>query len=60
MIPEFHSRASRWYEQHKLFDEAVSHALAIPDSERAALLIEQYAQFTNFPSQFHILLGWLK
>jgi LuxR family maltose regulon positive regulatory protein len=59
MIPEFHSRASRWYEQHKLFDEAVSHALAIPDSERAALLIEQYAQFTNFPSQFHILLGWL-
>jgi len=59
MIPEFHSRASRWYEQHKLFDEAVSHALAIPDSERAARLIEQYAQFTNFPSQFQILLGWL-
>ncbi len=59
MIPEFHSRASRWYEQHKLFDEAVLHALTIPDSERAAFLIEQYAQFTNFPSQFHILLGWL-
>jgi ATP/maltotriose-dependent transcriptional regulator MalT len=59
MIPAFHSRASRWYEQHKLFDEAVAHALAIPDSERAALLIEQYAQFTNFPSQFQLLLGWL-
>ena len=59
MIPEFHSRASRWYEQHKLFDEAVTHALAIPDIERAALLIEQYAQFTNFPSQFQIVLGWL-
>jgi LuxR family transcriptional regulator, maltose regulon positive regulatory protein len=58
-IPELHSRASRWYEQYKLFDEAVTHALAIPDIERAALLIEQYAQFTNFPSQFQILLGWL-
>jgi LuxR family maltose regulon positive regulatory protein len=58
-IPEFHSRASRWYEQHKLFDEAVTHALAIPDIDRAALLIEQYARFTNFPSQFQILLGWL-
>jgi len=59
VIPELHSRASRWYEQHKLFDEAVTHALAIPDIERAALLIEQYARFTNFPSQFQILLGWL-
>jgi LuxR family maltose regulon positive regulatory protein len=59
VIPELHSRASRWYEQHKLFDEAVTHALAIPDIDRAALLIEHYAQFTNFPSQFQILLGWL-
>jgi LuxR family transcriptional regulator, maltose regulon positive regulatory protein len=59
VVPELHSRASRWYEQHKLFDEAVTHALAIPDIERAALLIEQYARFTNFPSQFQILLGWL-
>ena len=42
-----------------MFDEAVSHALAIPDIEYAARLIEQYAQFTNFPSQFQALLGWL-
>ena len=59
LVPELHRRASRWYEQHKLFDEAVTHALTIPDVEHAARLIEQYAQFTNFPSQFHILLGWL-
>ncbi|HJT55856.1 MAG TPA: LuxR C-terminal-related transcriptional regulator, partial [Ktedonobacteraceae bacterium] len=59
MVPELHSRASRWYEQHGLFDEAVTHALAVPDVERAAQLIEQYTQLTNFPSQFQILLGWL-
>ncbi|TMC20016.1 MAG: hypothetical protein E6J36_13640, partial [Chloroflexi bacterium] len=59
LVPELHLRASSWYEQHKLFDEAVTHALAIPDVEHAARLIEQYAQFTNFPSQFQTLLGWL-
>src|SRR6266566_3795636 len=59
VVPELHRRASGWYEQHKLFDEAVTHALAIPDVENAARLIEQYAQFTNFPSQFQTLLGWL-
>lgn len=58
-IPNLHRRASRWYEQHEQFDAAVTHALEIPDVERAAQLIEQYAQFTNFPSQFQVLLGWL-
>src|SRR6266516_3696972 len=59
VVPELHRRASGWYEQHELFDEAVTHALAIPDVEHAARLIEQYAQLTNFPSQFQALLGWL-
>ena len=58
-IPELHHRASTWFEQHQLFDEAVTHALAVPDIERAVRLIEQYAHFTNFPSQFQTLLGWL-
>ncbi|GHO89821.1 LuxR C-terminal-related transcriptional regulator [Dictyobacter formicarum] len=59
VMPELHRRASRWYEQHDLFDAAVTHALEIPDVEQAAHLIEQYAWFTNFPSQFQVLLGWL-
>jgi LuxR family maltose regulon positive regulatory protein len=59
VIPDLHHRASRWYEQHELFDEAVTHALAVPDVEHAARLVEQYARFTNFPSQFQTLLGWL-
>ncbi len=59
MVAELHRRTSRWYEQHELFDEAVAHALAVPDVEHAARLIEEYARFTNFPSQFQVLLGWL-
>jgi len=59
VVSELHRRASGWFEQHELFDEAVTHALAVPDVELAARLIEQYAHFTNFPSQFQILLGWL-
>ncbi len=59
LVPELHRRACGWFEQHQLFDEAITHALAIPDIERAARLIEQYAWLTNFPSKFHTLLGWL-
>src|SRR6266487_3415141 len=59
VVPELHRRASFWFEQHELFDEAVTHALAVSDVELAARLIEQYAHFTNFPSQFQLLLGWL-
>ena len=59
LIPELHRRASGWFGQHQLFDEAITHALAIPDVEHAANLIEQYGLSTNFLSQFQTLLGWL-
>jgi ATP/maltotriose-dependent transcriptional regulator MalT len=59
LVAELHRRASHWFEQHQLFDEAVTHALAVPEVEHAARLIEEYARLTNFPSQFQVLLGWL-
>jgi LuxR family maltose regulon positive regulatory protein len=59
LVAELHRRASCWYEQHEMFDEAVAHALAVPEVEHAAHLIEEYARLTNFPSQFQVLLGWL-
>jgi ATP/maltotriose-dependent transcriptional regulator MalT len=43
----------------QLFDEAVTHALAIPEVEHAARLIEQHGWSTNYLSQFQVLLGWL-
>jgi LuxR family transcriptional regulator, maltose regulon positive regulatory protein len=55
LVAELHRRASDWFEQHKLFDEAVTHALAIPHIERAVRLIEQH----GWSSRFQTLLGWL-
>ncbi len=55
LVPELHRRASDWFEQQKLFDEAVTYALAIPDIERAVRLIEQH----GWSSRFKTLLGWL-
>jgi LuxR family maltose regulon positive regulatory protein len=31
LIPDLHRRASRWYEQHGLLDEAIQHALTSED-----------------------------
>ncbi len=38
-----HRRASAWYERAGLIDEAIRHALAAPDVEAAATLVERYA-----------------
>jgi len=59
LVPELHHRASLWCEQHDLPDEAITHALAVPDLKRAADLIERRAQFNPFPCQFQTVLGWL-
>jgi LuxR family maltose regulon positive regulatory protein len=55
-----HRRASRWYEQNDLPAEAVRHALAAEDFERAAALVELAwpAIFRGF--QPATWLGWVK
>ena len=60
LVPTLHRRASAWYEQHELPAEAVQHALAVPDFELAARLIEPIA----FPIVFHqgqidTVRGWM-
>jgi LuxR family transcriptional regulator, maltose regulon positive regulatory protein len=59
LVPELHRRASTWYEQHRLYTEAVQHALAAPDVELAARLIEQYGLAVALRGQVHLVLGWL-
>ena len=54
-----HRRASAWYEQHDLPVEAVQHALAVPDVELAARLIEPMALPIAFQGQISTVLGWL-
>jgi LuxR family maltose regulon positive regulatory protein len=42
-VPTLHTRASKWYEQNGLIDEAIEHALHAKDFERTAHLIERVA-----------------
>ena len=42
-IPELHRRASQWYENQGWVDEAIQHALAAGDFERAAYLVDSIA-----------------
>jgi len=58
-VPELHRRACGWYEQHQMFAEAVTHALAVPDVERAARLIEQQGMLLAQRGQAQMVLDWL-
>ena len=40
LLPALHQRASAWFEHHGLLPEAVNHAFAARDFERAATIIE--------------------
>jgi LuxR family maltose regulon positive regulatory protein len=42
-IATLHLRASGWFEDHGLIDEAISHALRAGDANRAAAIIERHA-----------------
>jgi LuxR family maltose regulon positive regulatory protein len=42
-VAGLHRRASAWYEQSGLIDEAIRHMLAASDLEAAATLVERYA-----------------
>ncbi|HEX6779363.1 MAG TPA: hypothetical protein VF099_14230, partial [Ktedonobacterales bacterium] len=59
LVPELHRRASTWYEQHSLQAEAVGHALAALDFDRAAHLIEQVAPILIWKrGELSTLLRW--
>ncbi len=58
-IATLHRRASAWYAGHGLVVEAVHHALAAQDWERAACLIEEQGLQLILSGQVHTVLGWL-
>ncbi len=60
LVPLLHQRASAWYEGHDLAEEAISHALAARDFDRAAYLMELVVPAIRVNRQEGILLGWLK
>ncbi len=59
-VAALHRRASAWYEQNALPFEAIRHAFAAEDLERAAGLLELVARAMLANRQEERFLGWLK
>jgi LuxR family maltose regulon positive regulatory protein len=60
MVAEIHRRASSWHEQHGDAADAIGHAIAGEDFERAAGLVERAAPATSRSRQETTLRGWLE
>src|SRR5215203_1513208 len=60
LVPELHRRASRWYEQNGLLDEAIKHALAAQDFEGAARLVEGGAGEILARGEVTLLVDWVE
>ncbi len=59
-IKELHCRAAEWYEQNGWISDAVGHALAAEDHERASDFVERVIGETWFRGEVMTLLGWLE
>ena len=59
-VPILHRRASKWYEQNGSAADAIRHALAAEDFERAADLIELALPAMFRSRQDATALGWLR
>jgi LuxR family maltose regulon positive regulatory protein len=59
-VPVLHRRASVWYEQNDDPSEAIGHALAAKDFERAANLVELAIPAMRKSRREAALYGWLK
>jgi LuxR family transcriptional regulator, maltose regulon positive regulatory protein len=59
LLPVLHHRASAWCEQHELPIAAVQHALAIPNVDLAARLIEPIVSPLTYQGQISTVLEWI-
>jgi LuxR family maltose regulon positive regulatory protein len=59
IVPKLFMRASQWYEAQGMLDEAIKHALAGGDENRAARLLDGYAETLIIAnSDVHHMLQW--
>jgi LuxR family maltose regulon positive regulatory protein len=58
-IAVFHLKASTWYSQNGLVDEALQHALEAGDDMAAAQLLEENARALLDEDRWHILVKWM-
>lgn len=59
-VSRLHLRASQWLEAHNNLSEAIDHALASSDLERAHVLIEENILDALFRGEFILARGWLE
>ena len=59
-IAELHRRASEWCEANGYSPEAIAHALAASDYERAADLVERHGQEVLWRGEAPLLRDWLR
>jgi len=59
-LPTLHQRASQWYEHNGQLSDAIRHALAAEDFERAANMIELVWSSVEERYQSAIWLGWVQ
>jgi len=60
LVPLLHQRASRWYEMRDSAEDAIRHALAARDFDRATYLMELAVPAIRRNRQEAMMLGWLK
>jgi len=59
-IARLHQRASAWYEERSLVDEAIRHALEAADPLRAALIVERHTHEALNQDLWYRLDQWLE
>jgi LuxR family maltose regulon positive regulatory protein len=59
-VQMLHTQAAGWYEARGFPGEAIRHALAAHDYDRAARVIESIAESAWLNGEFYRLLGWIK
>jgi LuxR family transcriptional regulator, maltose regulon positive regulatory protein len=60
MVTRPHQRASKWYEENKLPDDAIYHALAARDWDRGMKLIGAESESRLKQGEWNTLLGWFQ
>jgi LuxR family maltose regulon positive regulatory protein len=60
LVPVLHRRASAWFEQNGFLNEAIEHAIAAQDFERAANMISQAAEPTLMRSEVMTYMHWVE
>jgi LuxR family transcriptional regulator, maltose regulon positive regulatory protein len=58
-MPELHRAAAAWCDQHGLADDAVRHAVAAGDADRAARIVERHVETLLGRSEGETLRRWL-